>query len=215
MQKINKSIAPDFFVKSKKRVKTPLTANAWSDPAIIPIRANLREYILLEEQFLLCCYCEQEIDSDPDNSNIDHFKKRDLFPRLTLDYNNLLISCNSRNQCSSSKDSNKRHLRESDYKKIVHPVIDDPMLFFDFLLTGDIIAREGINNTDKLKAEYTIELFGLNCESLRVQRRSIAASIMNLKRHSNLSLGMICDEFSDFTSFIQCIFYKIKMNNCK
>ena len=46
--------------------------------------------IRIEEQSLLCSYCEREIDADPNISNIDHFKKRDLFPNLTLDYNNLI-----------------------------------------------------------------------------------------------------------------------------
>lgn len=79
MHKIDKSTVPDFFIKSSKAVKFPLTASAWSDLAIHKIRADLREYILLEEQSLLCCYCEQEIDSDQIILILITLKKEDYF----------------------------------------------------------------------------------------------------------------------------------------
>lgn len=100
-------------------------------------------------------------------------------------------------------------MKQEDYKKIVNPVVDDPMLFFDFLLTGDIIVREGINTRDNLKAEYTIELFGLNCESLVLQRRSIAESLVNLKKQGGLTLDIVYEYFPNFSGFIKCIFAKI------
>ncbi|MEN8220602.1 MAG: hypothetical protein ABFS56_30475 [Pseudomonadota bacterium] len=62
MFKITKSNPPDYFEKAKRKVKQPLQSDAWKDKHINVIRKELREYMLLEEQFVLCAYCEKEID---------------------------------------------------------------------------------------------------------------------------------------------------------
>ena len=96
----------DYFTSAKSKVALPKTKGAWEDKAISEIRAKLREDMLLEEQSLLCAYCEKEIDENSTSSNIDHFKTRNLFPELTLEYSNLLVSCNTKERCSNFKDSN-------------------------------------------------------------------------------------------------------------
>ena len=85
MLQVNKS-EPNYFTTAKSKVKLPKTKGAWEDENITKIRSQLRTEILLEEQNLLCIYCEKEIDESPKNSNIDHFKTRNLFP----DYHNFI-----------------------------------------------------------------------------------------------------------------------------
>jgi uncharacterized protein (TIGR02646 family) len=204
MFKISKN-EPDFFIKSKSKVKFPKNSNAWSSTEIEAIRPQLREHILLEEQNLLCAYCEKTVDDNPKNSNIDHFKLKagHLFPEKTLDYTNLVVSCNTNGRCSSYKDT---HIKlKEDYNNIVNPIIENPDDFFDYLITGRIIAID--NNP---KAEFTINIFQLGRdrnEPLSRQRKEIADSLEHIK---NLSLDEVYDIFgNEFYSFIKAIYPKI------
>jgi uncharacterized protein (TIGR02646 family) len=207
MFKITKN-EPDFFKKAKSKVELPKVSNAWSNKEIEAIRPKLREYILLEEQNLLCAYCERTIDDTPKNSNIDHFRLKagHLFPEKTLDYTNLVVSCNTNGRCSSYKDT---HIKsKKDYDNIVNPIIENPDDFFDYLITGKIIAID--NNP---KAEFTIDIFQLGRDrddSLSNQRRRIAES---LKYITNLTLDEVYAELgNEFYSFVKNIYKKLKEN---
>jgi len=193
---------PHYFTLAKSRVKLPKVKNAWSEESIISIRAELREDILNREQKNLCAYCEKKISSNPNISNIDHFKTRNLFPEKTLDYNNLLVSCNAKDRCSTLKDNNKSLLkRKEDYENTVNPTIENPNEFFDYLLSGEIVP---LNQ----KAQFTIEIFNLNHQSLYDERKILADT---LKYCPDLSLDEIYDNFGhEFKSFIQNIYPKLK-----
>lgn len=204
MFKIIKS-EPNFFKRAKLKVKTIKTSSAWSDKEIETIRPQLREYILLEEQNLLCAYCERTIDDNPKNSNIDHFRLKagHLFPEKTLDYNNLLVSCNTYGRCSNYKD---KHIKnKSEYDNIINPIVENPDEFFDYLLTGEIVAID-----KNIKAEFTIDIFQLGQkqdEPLSRQRRELAEAIKGV----NLSLDEIYDIFgNEFYSFIKNIYKKLE-----
>jgi len=205
MFKITKN-EPEFFTVAKSNIKLPKSSDAWNNEEIKNIRSQIREYILTEEQNKICIYCEKSIDSDPKNSNIDHFKLKagHLFPEKTLDYANLVVSCNTNNRCSKHKD---KHIKsKDDYANIVNPVIENPDDYFDYLLTGEIIAKD--NNQ---KAEFTIDIFQLGQkqdEPLSRQRKEIARSLMYI---SNLSIDEVYTIFNnEFYSFIKSIYPKIK-----
>jgi uncharacterized protein (TIGR02646 family) len=204
MFKIDKN-EPIFFKKAKSKVKKTRISSAWSSSEIETIRPKLREYILLEEQNLLCAYCEREIDDNPKNSNIDHFRLKagHLFPEKTLDYNNLLVSCNTKGRCSNYKD---KHIKSKDeYNNIVNPITENPDDFFDYLLTGRIVAID-----KNPKSEFTIDIFQLGREreeSLSRQRKDIADSLEHIK---NLSLDEVYEIFgNEFYSFIKIIYSKL------
>ena len=188
---------PSYFTSAKKMVKLPKVKDAWSDENIGKIRYRLREYMLLEEQNLLCAYCEKEIDDNPKNSNIDHFKTRNLFPELTLEYSNLLVSCNVKERCSSFKDIHIRSREE--YANIVNPILENPNDFFDYLTTGEIVAKNE-------KGQFTIDIFQLNATSLIQCRFQVIKSL----EHLDLSLEEIYEIFSDYHSFIENIYPKVK-----
>ena len=208
MFKLNKKEIPEFFISAKKNVKIPLVSSAWNDTNIRNISFKLREHILLQEQELLCCYCETEIDSSSDTSNIDHFKTRHLFPRLTLEYDNLLISCNTRYQCSSFKDDKIKY--KSDYDNIINPVIEDPDYYFDYLLTGDIFPKSNIDAKSKEKAIFTIAIFQLNNTRLVHKRKEVARSLSYLQQQYNQpKLSTLYNHFPDFKSFVKNIYSKI------
>ncbi len=118
MKKIDKSGAPKFFRDFIRR-NDPVN---WD--GIHEIKHGLREHILKREQGFKCAYCESAITSDNTKSHIDHFKRKHYFPKLTFDYNNLLVSCNNYNHCASVKDSKVKS--KDYYKDLTNPVNDDP-----------------------------------------------------------------------------------------
>lgn len=59
----------------------------------------LREQ-LRQEQHGLCCYCCQALE---EKATIEHLKSRDKYPKLTFEYTNLLLSCQTSKQCDSAK----------------------------------------------------------------------------------------------------------------
>lgn len=196
---------PDFFSQAKSKVTLPLVSDAWRDPEIEAIRPRLREYILRHEQNGLCCYCEKKIDAHRDNSNIDHFKLKagHLFPQKTLEYTNLVVSCNTIGRCSGHKDKTIKLKRE--YDDIVNPIDENPDNYFDYLLTGEIVP---IN--DNTKANFTIDIFKLGRnenEGLSQTRKQLAET---LKYLSNLSLEDIYESFgNEYQSFIRIIYPKL------
>lgn len=188
---------PKYFSSAKFKIKLPRVKGAWEDSYIGEIRGQLRADMLLGEQNLLCIYCEKEIDDNPKNSNIDHFKTRDLFPELTLVYENLLVSCNTSSRCSSCKDTHIK--RKDEYAKIINPVVENPNEFLEYLSNGRVVAKNE-------KGQFTIDIFNLNDVSLVESRLQVANSL----KHLALSLEEILDIFPDYYSFVKNIYPKIK-----
>ena len=192
----------DDFISAKSKVKVQKIAGAWNDKNIAKIRAKLRKYILSHEQNFLCAYCEKSITEDSHKSNIDHFKTRNLFPEKTLEYENLLVSCNTNHRCSTYKDKNIKN--KNDYLKMVNPINDNPDDYFDYMITGEIIAKNE-------KAKFTIDIFQLGKrqdEPLSRQRKELAEA---LQYSQNLSLDEIYKTFGyEFKSFIKIIYTKLQ-----
>ncbi|MCK5716870.1 MAG: TIGR02646 family protein [Thiomargarita sp.] len=193
---------PDYFAKSKRKVEGALQSDAWKNKHISEIRTKLREHILSKEQFVLCAYCEKKIDETADRSNIDHFKTRNLFPNLTLDYNNLLVSCNIHGRCSNYKDKN---IKLDDYNKILHPVLDNPHNFFNYLLTGEIYSKNNLSLSDKERAELTIDLFQLNHRGLIEERKKISKQLIAYKECKQEE---VVTYLLSYKSFITCFYEK-------
>ena len=168
MFKVEKS-EPVFFNKAKRKIKNPNESSAWANDNIKNIRRNLAIEIL-EEQNNLCIYCEKLVESYPKYCHIDHFKKRDFFPKQTLNYDNLVISCNNENRCAKYKDKN---ISKEDYEKIINPVIENPENFLEYTMCGELEAKSDLNDYDKEKAEFTIKILNLNERSLVEERKNV------------------------------------------
>jgi len=204
MFKINKE-EPNFFKRAKKKIKSPKNSNAWSNEQISIIRSELRKHILNNEQKCLCAYCEKQISYNQNKSNIDHFKTRNLFPQETLNYNNLLVSCNRKDTCSTFKDKNIKC--KSEYDSIINPVIEDPNDFFDYLPTGEIVAKKF-----DPKAEYTIKAFNLGtieADKLVQSRKQITKYIKEAKSDSSLDEILKFMNY-EYKSFIINVYNKLK-----
>ncbi len=198
---------PDYFNQAKKRVSTPKLKEAWDDNNIKDIRSNLREHILLHEQNLLCAYCEKEIDAESKNSNIDHFKTRHLYPNETLEYRNLLVSCNSKISCSHIKDNYR--LTKEDYTKIINPIYQNPNDYFEYGFAGDILIKNDLSKEQQERAEFSIEIFNLNHKSLIDNRKFIAESLEVCLQHG-CEIDDMIESFNGYTSFIMDIYKKLQ-----
>jgi uncharacterized protein (TIGR02646 family) len=200
---------PTFFTNAKKKVKLPFISSAWKEIGKDEksFKSGLREYILLEEQNMLCAYCNQEIESDDTCSNTDHFKKRDWCARETLEYRNLLVSCKNEFHCENIKD-NFKFTHCSEFDKIVNPVIENPDDFFDYGIDGDILVKDGLSNIDKEKAEFTIKVFALNNSSLKIDRAKIGNSL-SFYYDLDFEIDDILNDIVNYPSFIKNIYTKI------
>jgi len=192
MQTIIKN-EPDFFKSAIKKVKQPKISKAWEDENIKKIKSELREHIIKEQQNL-CAYCEIKLEH-LDRLSIDHFQKRDIFPELTLEYNNLFVSCVSDNRCENYKD--KLSLTKEDYNKIIHPVFENPEDYFEYDLGGKIIPKENLDKFAYEKAKFTIETFNLNDRKLVEDRKKIIISLIDILEYFN-SWEEIRDNGFDF-----------------
>jgi len=177
MHKIEK-IEPKFFTKAKRKVKKPKEDSAWKDENIVEIKTQLREY-LIKEQYGLCAYCERKLEDKGDLS-IDHFKKRELFPNLTLEYYNFFISCKSKNHCESFKDNKFKTLKKEDYAKIIHPYSDEPEYYLSYNFMGEMVPNDNLKDFEIEKANFTIKIFNLNDRVLIEDRKRIIISLIEL-----------------------------------
>lgn len=64
------------------------------------LRANIRKH-MINTQKGVCCYCCKSVDEE--DTHNEHIKPRDSFPQYSMDYNNLLVSCNNPNSCGNKK----------------------------------------------------------------------------------------------------------------
>lgn len=187
MKKINKS-EPKFF----RDFKTGNKLVNWN--GLHEIKLDLREHILKTEQGFQCAYCESAITSNNTKSHIDHFKRKHLFPELTFDYNNLLVSCKNHNHCASVKDSKVKS--KDYYKDLINPVNNDPSAYFEYSVSGKVISKN-------IKAKFTEETFNLNHSGLMQQRKDITWAVHAYKE--SLELEEVIIEIGAYESFIRSI----------
>ncbi len=203
MQKIVKN-EPDFFKKAKEKISNPAEYRSWENKNITNIKPKLKEYIV-HEQKNLCAYCERKLENIEELS-IDHFKKRKLFPELTLDFYNLFVSCNNPYHCENFKDNKK--LSKNDYEKIIHPSLEDPEEYLEYNLTGEIVPRENLDPLKREKALFTIEVFNLNDRGLIEDRKKIISIIiLNFLNYFNSWEEVKDNGFDFYFSLLRWIFF--------
>jgi len=199
---------PKFFIDTKRKVEKPNENSAWSDENIKIIRSKLASYIL-DEQNGLCIYCEKIVEDYPNDCHIDHFRKKDsnFFPNETLNYHNLLISCNSENRCAKYKD---KHISKEDYKKFIDPVIENPEEFLEYTLFGELEPKEDLNKSDAEKARFTIDILNLNDRSLVEERKNVIVSLCYLIDELTSLEQIIVSGFKNFLTLSRWILdYKV------
>lgn len=166
MRKIIKSSPPPEWESFKEKHSNCNYDQLSSIEGGSEIRHILRKH-LVAEQGNLCCYCQREID-DNQHSHNEHIKPRDRYPNSSMDYYNIVASCNDKGTCGSKKKS------KYDPRKFVFPTDPDCEEHFRFLQDGRIDGDE--------KGKETIELLGLNQYSLVKSRRTVFKQCLEMAK---------------------------------
>lgn len=145
----------------------------WDD--IAPIREQLREHMLSNEQNNLCAYTELSLQSNNSSSHVDHFKRQGLFPTERFNYTNLFTADKHPEYGAAHKD---KTVVQAEYSNLLHPCLDN--------LEGRFKYQEGSGEIEPqdatdIKAEFTITAFNLNHKILREKRLSFVELIRMYK----------------------------------
>ena len=167
MRKINKGEPLAEFSKFLLRY----TPSRWEE-LNGELRYNIRLHILLYEQDCLCGYSEIPLDEENTSSHIDHFVKRDYDHSKIFDWDNLVVSAIDEDYGGKYKD-NTYKIKQNEYAQIFNPTKDDMGQYIEYLRDGRIAPRDGIQDAINDKILKTIEVFNLNCISLKNRRKQL------------------------------------------
>jgi uncharacterized protein (TIGR02646 family) len=103
MRTINKGDEPPSLSLWKRENPHGQYNQLTEDLICANVRRNIRQYAL-KEQFYLCAYCCQRI-KDIDACHNEHVEAQNLNPRRTIDFTNIVASCNTKNQCGKAHES--------------------------------------------------------------------------------------------------------------
>jgi len=170
MLKVNKEIEPSFYIEFKKK-NNP---KSWNDYDKHPIKGELKEHMLIEEQDCYCPYCERGIHNN-DECHIEHIRPKGTneYAHMFQDYDNLLVSCDNQKTCGYFKKGNFS-------VDFINPVEDDPKKFLIFdLYSGKIKPNKA--HSDYRKASYTIKTLNLNEKGLLNERVNFLSMLSAMK----------------------------------
>lgn len=158
---IQKGEEPAFMVEFKK--KNP--KKTYDSKEFTQYRPLLKK-VLIKEQKGICAYCCTRITEE--SSHNEHIEPRNpgkYSSSRSLDYYNIVASCNNPNTCGEIKGN------KYDAEKFISPLSQDCEDKFDYCFDGII---EG--------DEYTIDLLNLNDYSLINARKAICKGLQSLDK---------------------------------
>jgi uncharacterized protein (TIGR02646 family) len=205
---------PPFFVADTQGL------TLWRD-YLAQNKRKLKKYILENEQFNLCCYCEKQITVGL--SHIEHIKPKSLdLASLTFDYANLLVSCEgnhfneigdtSKNTCGQFKDDNFDENLFLNATLVTN--ISEYFIFDD----NGVISESAI---DIAKSSYTLTILNLNgknnklAEARKIAKQAIITNLRNLpiEIQKEKLAAYLSRNSSEFVTFLRYVFGAIVANN--
>ena len=160
MRRIIKNEPPEFWLEYKKSHADSKYDDLDRTEEGKQFRRSLRKH-LLEQQGNLCCYCCREIaKASPSSSHIEHIKPRSLYPKESMNYDNLLVSCENRKTCGTKKGG---HYNAETF---ISPTMEDCEKHFIYTNEGRIVGAD-------VAANDTIEILNLNEGSLVNERKNL------------------------------------------
>jgi uncharacterized protein (TIGR02646 family) len=161
MRCIVKGIAPASYDAWKAQANKDWTPSYDTLPN--PQKRDLHE-ALLAEQGHVCCYCGRRINVM--DSHIEHFRPREHYPELELEFSNLHASCLRATTVRQSLHCG--HAKGSAFDEALHisPLSEDCEDRFTYTLDGSTITADSRDAA----APYMIDLLRLNVPFLRTRR---------------------------------------------
>jgi uncharacterized protein (TIGR02646 family) len=170
MRRITKNSEPVSLCEFKKKHKDRDHSEAQYGDLTYEDRVSIRDS-LVAEQYGLCAYCMSAIKTE--GCHIEHIKPKSTFPKLSLEYSNMIASCNSDKSCGIHKGD-----KYSD--DFVAPTEKDCETEYSYTMDGRIRSRSN-------RACYTIKLLNLNSHKLK-----------NARKAAIKSSGLYNDDFDEF-----------------
>lgn len=127
-----------------------------------PIRQTINR-AAIQEQYGLCGYCCQRINEN--KSNNEHVISQQSDKNQTLNFSNIIASCNKRDRCNQVRGSKQLALT---------PFMPECELELKFYLSGKV---EG--NT--MRAKEAIINLGLDNKAIREERRRLVDELLNME----------------------------------
>lgn len=147
---------PNCPSKLTDEVKTKLTQEFIDSGNSVWGKSYIKS-ALLEMSHNKCAYCECRLDEESKYMEVEHFLPKDDYPKLVVDWNNLLPSCKRCNGKKGTHDVRK--------EPIINPTVDTPsnhVKMFNYLIKGK-----------DLKGKTTIDVLHLNQFDRLVQPRML------------------------------------------
>ena len=148
---------------------------------------------LYKEQLGLCCYCCKSLVDE--ETRVEHLDCRSKYPKKTYEYDNLLLSCATENQCDKAKENKALPLT---------PLMNecDEEIKINF-------AGELVGNTHR--AKLAIEILNLNqrkiCNNRRLKYDEIIMLYLQNKEFLNLTETSTLEEIKhELNSFLNSIY---------
>ncbi len=143
---------------------------------------------LIKEQKGLCAYCCGRITED--KSHNEHIEPRHpgkFASKRSLDYTNIVASCNNSETCGNKKGNSY------DAEKFVSPLDRDCETKFTYYADGKIAGDE-----------YTIDLLNLNAYELRNARKSVIRELQYLDKDT-IEICYMNDEDKEYQPYYNVI----------
>ncbi|CAD6873081.1 retron system putative HNH endonuclease [Methylomonas fluvii] len=114
----------------------------------------------IKEQFGLCAYCCKQIDKT--NSNNEHLVSQRAAPNLTVDFANIVASCNTPRRCNQARGSKDL---------LLTPLMPECETELRYLLSGKVEGKTE-------RASEAIEVLALDTLAIREERKVLVDSLI-------------------------------------
>lgn len=170
---------------------------SWEDLSTDPNRGPLLRQCKADEQGGLCGYCECRLTEADGTlrrgfSQLDHVQPRSRFGNLIFEWDNLILSCPCKEHCDHHKGNEVG---------IIDPHKENPRDFITFAFDElrrphkvSAVARLGLDDTSKNRANHTINVLALNAQDLQRKRYERYCSLNAPQRLNDLMEGVEGDE---------------------
>ncbi len=169
MRYIEKSAEPDSLTQWKRRFPGATYKNMQGNETDA---RNVKSDIRLsctKEQYYICAYCCQRIEGVGDDTTNEHIIPQDKAPNKTLDYTNIVASCQKEGQCDKAHGSKEL---------LLTPLMKECETEISYYLSGNIKG-----NTER--ANQLIEILNLNCKKLKEKRKLFTQQILLQESFTN------------------------------